>query len=573
MKRRPPGQHRGVLRMVVLALCTAVIPVALPAAPAAAATTFDGTLAGPSVAATYPSGSEWDDANDRLVVADTGLDKIEFYDLTITGTPSTGSYDKTGQFGNHGTGNGQFDSPRDVAIGGGGAIYVADAGNNRLQKFDADGTFLWTTPGVGTCNTCLNTPIGATWDAANGVVLVASTGQNLIKAFNPDGTLAWRSPNSPNPLANFAPRDVVRGPDNRIWLSDYKHHMVKAYNVTAAGVWTTTPAITLGTGTQGTAPNQIAFPYNIDFSLDGNTVYIADTGQNRVVRFDLSGPTPVALTPIGGNCPQNPDPCVDPPGDLGTIDTLRRVNVDEQGRLITADFWGNGFQVWSAAGAPLLQVELFRPPAPGFAQAFGVAVSDDGSTVIGVDRLNQRIEKFVNGAFVREAGARGVALKSFSWPEAVSIDPTDGTVWVGDTRNDRIVQWKADLSGPLAKFGASVVAPAGPGEFTYIEDLDVAPNGAVYVADTNNNRIQVLANGSSTFTVLGGATLNHPMGVAVSSNGNDLYVADSGADRIVRLSAALALIESFGSRGDGNMQFFQPHTLDTAGDTLYVADA
>ena len=242
-------------------------------------------------------------------------------------------------------------------------------------------------------------------------------------------------------------------------------------------------------------------------------------------------------------------------------------------------------------------------------------MSDDGSTVIGVDRLNQRIEKFVNGAFVREAGARGVALKSFSWPEAVSIDPTDGTVWVGDTRNDRIVQWKADLTAPIAKFGASVVAPAGPGEFTYIEDLDVAPNGAVYVADTNNNRIQVLANGASTFTVLGGATLNHPMGVAVSSNGNDLYVADSGADRIVRLdaatgaleqtyatgldepqgvavaddgtvwvadslndrivrlSAALALIESFGSRGDGNMQFFQPHTLDTAGDTLYVADS
>ena len=58
VKRHPPGQHRGVPRLIVLALCASVVPVALSAAPAAAATTFAGTLAGPSVAATYPSGSE-----------------------------------------------------------------------------------------------------------------------------------------------------------------------------------------------------------------------------------------------------------------------------------------------------------------------------------------------------------------------------------------------------------------------------------------------------------------------------------------------------------------------------------
>ena len=84
------------------------------------------------------------------------------------------------------------------------------------------------------------------------------------------------------------------------------------------------------------------------------------------MRFDLSGADPVALTPIGGNCPQNPDPCVDPPGDLGTIDTLRRVNVDEQGRLITADFWGNGFQVWSSRrGTAARRSSCSDPRRPG----------------------------------------------------------------------------------------------------------------------------------------------------------------------------------------------------------------
>jgi DNA-binding beta-propeller fold protein YncE len=596
-----------------LAFAVALVGLMVMSGPAQAVTAL-GNLAGPSVAATYPSGSEWDDGNNRLVVADTGLDRIEFY----TYSTADGTYQKTGQFGTHGTGDGQFDSPRDVAIGGSGAIYVADAGNNRLQKFSETGDFLWTTPAAFGCATCLNTPIGVTWDADNGVALVAATGQNLIRAYDPNGNRVWQSPTgSGNPVAGFAPRDVARGPDGRIWVSDYKHHMVKAFNVSAAGVWgSTTPAVTLGTGVAGKNLGQLSFPYNVDFSLDGTIAYVADTGNNRVARWDISdSANPVPLAPFGGNCAGNPDPCPDPPADLGTIDTLRRVNVDESGNVITADFWGNGLGVWTPSGTEVVEIELFRAPAPGFAQAFGVTVSDDGSTVIGVDRLNQRIEKFVDGTFVREAGFRGVSLTSFSWPEAAAIDPTDGTVWVGDTRSDRIVQWKADLSGALAKYGGSTVAPAGPGEFTYIEDLDVAPNGDVFVADTNNDRIQILPNGTSTFTILGGEALLKPQGVALSTNGANVFVADTGNNRIVKLDASSGALQAsystglngpqgvavagdgtvwvadtgnhrivhlssaltdlgdgFGSRGTGPLQFEYPHTLDVAQDTLYVAD-
>ena len=124
--RQPPG------RRLAVTLCLILSAVAFPALPAQAAPTYAGLLAGPSVAATYPSGIEYDDVNGRLVVADTGLDRIEFYTYEFDGTPS---FTKTGQFGTHGTGDGQFDTPRDVAIDGTGAIYVADAGNNRIQKF------------------------------------------------------------------------------------------------------------------------------------------------------------------------------------------------------------------------------------------------------------------------------------------------------------------------------------------------------------------------------------------------------------------------------------------------------
>src|SRR5438094_1656221 len=156
------------------------------------------------------------------------------------------------------------------------------------------------------------------------------------------------------------------------------------------------------------------------------------------------GVTPTWIGAIGGDCPESPDSCADPPADFGFIDTLRRVAVDASGTVITADLWGNGIQIWSATGTPLREIELVTPPVPGFAQAFGVAAAPDGS-VYAMDRLNQRLERFSSaGVFQNSAGNRGTGPGRFSWPESVAVAP-DGTVWAGDARNDRIQHWSADL--------------------------------------------------------------------------------------------------------------------------------
>jgi DNA-binding beta-propeller fold protein YncE len=615
----------GILGLTAIALV-------LPALPASAAS-FVGTVAGPSIAATYPSGVEYDDFDGRLVVADTGLDRIEFYTYTLGATPATSSFTKTGQFGTHGTGNGQFDSPRDVAIDPrNGDIYVGDAGNNRVQKFDRNGSFQWATPGVGTCQTCLNTPIGVTWDAQNNILLVASTGTSLIKGINPNGTLAWKSPTGTQ-LGVASPRDAARGPDGRLWIDDYHHHQVKAYNVSADGLtWNATPVIVLGDGLPaGHGAGQLNYPYNMDFSLDGKTVYVADTGNNRVGVWTNSGTN---ATPnwgwagqIGGNCPQQPDPCADPPADLGSIDTLRRVVVDPVGNLITADFWGNGLQVWRSDGSAALEIELYAAPAPGFAQSFGVAVSPAGApnsgSIVGVDRLNQRVELFnSSGTYVRSGGSRGTALRFLSWPEAAAFAP-DGTVWVGDTRNDRIVHWKADMSAPVTSTSGAPNPPSlgtgsAVGQFSYIEDLDVGADGRVWVADTDNSRIQVYNPSTKAFTAYGSlgtgqARFDHPQGIAIASAGvfvadtnnnriqkldlsgnflasytgvsapqgvavdpsdGTVWVADTGNNRILHLSANLqTVLDQISSYGAGNTPFNDPHTLAVYGTTLYVADS
>ena len=638
--RQPPGRRSAVT------LCLILCAVLIPALPARAVPTYVGLLAGPSVAATYPSGVEYDDVNNRLVVADTGLDRIEFYSYEFDGTPSSS---KSGQFGSHGTGTGQFDTPRDVAIDEAGAIYVADAGNNRVQKFSSTGVFQWATPSGFSNTASVNTPIGLTWDAANDLLLVASTGQDAIKAYNSTGTLAWRSP--PGVMTNGlqtgeididAPRDVTRGPDGRIWIADYHHHRVAIFNVTppatVGGVATFAdgnpnavgiqPSQTLGSNGSGT--NNVNFPYNVDFSPDGAIAYVSDTGNNRVARWDISGASPQWLTPLGGNCPQSPEPCLDPPADFGFIDTLRRVVVDPSGRPVTADFWGNGLQVWTSAtdvgngttDAMLLQIELEEAPAPGFAQAFGVATASDGK-IYAVDRLNQRIEYFdATGAYVRSAGNRGTSQGRFSWPEAVAVDPSSGVVWAADTRGDRIQRWPATLSSRSA-FSRGTTG-SGVGQFNYPEDLDVAPDGVVYVADTRNNRIQVYSpandpspaasTGTTGLSVFPASlALSGPQGVVATSTsvyvadtGNDriirfarsngaqqavfatglsdpqgiglapdgsLWVADTGNHRIVHLSANLEnLNHTFGTRGTGDLQFESPHTVAAHGTRLYVAD-
>src|SRR5262249_34251890 len=61
-------------------------------------------------------------------VADTGNNRIQvFY--------ADGTY--IGQWGGFGSGNGQFDHPLGIAADGSGHVYVADTGNNRIQQFQA----------------------------------------------------------------------------------------------------------------------------------------------------------------------------------------------------------------------------------------------------------------------------------------------------------------------------------------------------------------------------------------------------------------------------------------------------
>src|SRR6185312_1422295 len=73
------------------------------------------------------------------------------------------------QFGSHGSGDGQLSGARGVAVSPDGSIYVADQGNNRIEKFDPNGKFLLKWGGKGQGDGQFDSPSGIAVDKAGNV--------------------------------------------------------------------------------------------------------------------------------------------------------------------------------------------------------------------------------------------------------------------------------------------------------------------------------------------------------------------------------------------------------------------
>jgi DNA-binding beta-propeller fold protein YncE len=89
--------------------------------------------------------------------------------------------------GSYGSGNGQFVLPSGVAVDSSGNVYVTDADNNRVRKFDSYGRYLTQLGSKGSGPGQFLGPFGIALDSSDNVY-VTDSGNNRVEKFTSNGT-------------------------------------------------------------------------------------------------------------------------------------------------------------------------------------------------------------------------------------------------------------------------------------------------------------------------------------------------------------------------------------------------
>jgi len=143
----------------------------------------------------------------------------------------------------------------------------------------------------------------------------------------------------------------------------------------------------------------------------------------------------------------------------------------------------------------------------------------------------------------------------------------NGDIYVADGYgNSRIV--KFDRAGNFiktwGKYGGS------PGEFKLPHSLVIDSQGRIYVADRENQRIQIFDEEGKFLNQWVG--IGYPYGLFLTPD-QHIWMADGGYDRIVELDQTGKILGAIGQPGHGPAQFAWAHWLAIGPDRkLYVAD-
>lgn len=124
--------------------------------------------------------------------------------------------------GTRGNGNGEFNLPRDLAVGRNGDLYVVDSGNFRVQVFDRDGEYLRSFGKVGKQMGDFARPKEIATDN-DGNLYVIDTAFGNFQIFNADGDLLMfiGTRNEVNAPGHFMlPSGVFVDEDGRVYVVD-----------------------------------------------------------------------------------------------------------------------------------------------------------------------------------------------------------------------------------------------------------------------------------------------------------------------------------------------------------------
>ncbi len=280
-------------------------------------------------------------------------------------------------------------------------------------------------------------------------------------------------------------------------------------------------------------------PMGAAFSRNGELIYVADSGNDRVCIFERDG---TYVSEFGGKGVAKPIEGTKPTWDEGELNYPVDIAVDRQGLVYVADFYNDSISVFSAEGE---FVRRFPDPH----KVVGKGGSGSGGTGIAVTSVHvagnrlyatDSYQVFVfslEGELIQQFGRPGIEPGQFDRPGGVAVDD-GGRIAVSDSNNNRVtmftpmleVLWSTGGRRPL-EYGA-----------TPTQTPDAASEGFVL-----------------------------PRGITVI-DGGDLLIADPLAQELVRVSGIGRIVTRYGSRGVQPSELNFPSDVDWMDERVLITD-
>ena len=524
------------------------------------------------------------DSLGNTYVADTGNNRIQKFDsdgnfIAFWGSENLDPYGGS-EFGG---GDGEFASPAGIAVDSSNNIYVADTGNNRIQKFDSDGNFItkWGKNTVGpyggseygTDNGEFNSPRGIATDTI-GNIYVVDGGNYRIQKFNNSGVYIsqWGTSGGADNQVN-SPGGIAIDSNNTVFVSDTGNNRINEYDSDGYFLSTVGWGVSDGqselqvcttgcrAGESGSGVGQFKSPLGVTVDNNGN-LYVSDSENNRIQKFDENGAFidiwgSETVGPYGGSAYSSAD---------GEFSYPALISSDEQGNIYVADAQNSRVQKLSSNGAYLKSIGGVKD---GILYPYDVVSDSTGNFYAvssgGGEGGTGKILKYDSSANLLSTWNYGTNTTVYF--AAVSETYFYAVVYTLDGL--RII--KSDLTG-------NIITQWDPGAMGFGIAVDSSEN--VYFTSNDSYSIKKF---SSTGTFLdewgtlgsGNGEFNFedgPAGISVDSQDN-LYVGDTGNFRVQKFDSSGNYISQFGSQGTGDGQFtfgIKPVT-DSMGN-IYISD-
>ena len=223
-----------------------------------------------------------------------------------------------------------------------------------------------------------------------------------------------------------------------------------------------------------------------------------------------------------------------------------------------------------------------------FANPHGITISPD-DTIFCVDNGDHTIRKFtLDGKLLMTIGVPGkssapMSGQPFNKPTHIAVDPRNGDLYVSDGYGNASIHKYSPDGKLLFSWGES---GTHPGEFNIPHNIAVDMDGWVYVADRENQRVQIFDSNGKFETQW--VNLARPCAIYVDNRGDTLvyigeyYCGDTTNTMGLRMGPRISIMDTSGnliselgvnSFGDDPGQFYAPHGIlvDSKGN-IYVAE-